>query len=262
MSEIRHKERVREFFDGEAGRYAGQRYGDQDPEVARPYIERTELVLEMFEGDGKEVVDVGCGPGVLEPHLLDRGCRVTAVDFAPAMLARARLSLRDDPRAERVGFSRASADALPFADGSFDALLCIGVLSYVPDTDRALREAARVLRPSGTAIFQAQNAIAPWEIEHRLGRVPYHWAVRMATGRDLRDADFRIKRFLPARVDARLEKAGLTVEDFRFYDFQVPFLRRIAPRAAAQLAAFTRRYRRSRLFGHAGTGYLVKARRR
>lgn len=261
MIESRHKEKVRAFFDNESGRYARQRYGDQDPQVAKPYLERTELVLEMFDADGKDVLDIGCGPGVLEPPLLDRGCRITAVDFSEKMIDQARESLRGHPRSSQVCFSRASADALPFSDASFDAFVCIGVLSYVPDTDLALREMARVLRPSGTGILQAQNILSPWEVENRFVRVPYHWTVTKLTGHDIRDADFEVRRFVPGRLDARLARAGLVVESFRFYDFYLPFLRRLVPAADAKLSAVIRRHRRSRLLGHLGTGYLVKVRR-
>jgi ubiquinone/menaquinone biosynthesis C-methylase UbiE len=259
--ESQHKEKVREFFDNEAGRYARQRYGDEDPQVARPYLERTELVLEMFDGDGKEVLDIGCGPGVLEPHLLDRGCRVTAIDFSANMIEQARESLKTHPRSANVSFLTGSADELPFPDGSFDAFVCIGVLSYIPDTDRALREIARVIRPSGTGVLQSQNILSLWELEHRFVRVPYHWTVTKLTGHDIRDADFKTRRFVPARVDARLAKAGLVVESFRFYDFYLPFLGRLAPAADAKFSAAMRRHRRSRLLGHLGTGYLVKVRR-
>src|SRR5262245_4111783 len=260
--ESEHKEKVREFVDNEAGRYARQRYGDEEPQVARPDLERTELVLEMFDGDGKDVLDIGCGPGVLEPYLLDRGCRVTAIDFAANMIDQARESLKDHPKSANVSFAEGSADALPFPDASFDAFVCIGVLSYVPDTDRALREVARVLRPSGTGVLQSQNVFSLWELEHRFVRVPYHWTVTKLTGRDIRDANFKILRFWPARMDARLARAGLVVEDFRFYDFYVPFLGRLAPNADARFSAVMRRHRRSRLLGHLGTGYLVKGRRR
>jgi ubiquinone/menaquinone biosynthesis C-methylase UbiE len=261
VSESRHKEKVRAFFDNEAVRYARQRYGDEDPGVAQPYLERTELVLEMLDADGKDVLDIGCGPGVLEPYLLDRGCRVIAVDFSSAMLAQARESLRGHPRSPSVAFSRASADALPFADASFDAFVCIGVLSYVPDTDRLLREVARVLKPSGIGIFQAQNVLSLWELEHRFVRVPYHWTMTILTGKDIRDADFPTRRFVPGRLDARIAKAGLRVEGFRFYDFYLPFLRRIAPRVDAWFSTAMRGHRRSRGLGHLGTGYLIQVRR-
>ena len=260
MIESRHKEKVREYFDNDASRYARQRYGDEDPQVARPYLERTELVLELFDAHGKDVLDIGCGPGVLEPALLDRGCRVTAVDFSSGMIDKAREALRADPRSSNVSFLRASADALPFADASFDAVVCIGVMSYVPDTDRLLREVGRVLRPSGTGVFQAQNILSLWEIENRFVRVPYHWTVTKLTGNDIRDADFEVRRFVPGRLDSRLARAGLVVESFRHYDFYLPFLRRLAPALDVKFATFMRRYRRSRLIGHLGTGYLVKVR--
>jgi ubiquinone/menaquinone biosynthesis C-methylase UbiE len=92
---------------------------------------------------GRRVLDVGCGTGSLarwmtavEPRLV-----ATLVDASPAMLARA-----DVPGARRV---RADAARLPFADESFDVVVCAWVLETVAEPERALRELARVLVPGG-----------------------------------------------------------------------------------------------------------------
>lgn len=94
------------------------------------------------------VLELGCGPGFVTERLLEllpEGS-VTAVDLDPEMVALARARLREH---ERVEVAEASATALPFADGSFDAVVARLVLEHVPDRDAALRELRRILRTGG-----------------------------------------------------------------------------------------------------------------
>lgn len=98
-------------------------------------------------GPGLRVLDVCCGHGDLTAALAGTGAEVTGLDFSPAMLARAR------DRAPSARLVEGDAQALPFEDGSFDAVTCAFGLMHVPDQDRALREMRRVLRPGGTAVL-------------------------------------------------------------------------------------------------------------
>jgi demethylmenaquinone methyltransferase / 2-methoxy-6-polyprenyl-1,4-benzoquinol methylase len=97
------------------------------------------------------------------------GCLVVGVDQSPEMLAEARR--RIDGRVELV---EASADALPFADGEFDALTFTYLLRYVDDPAATLRELARVVRPGGT-IGGLEFGVPslgwrlPWELYVRAG---------------------------------------------------------------------------------------------
>lgn len=255
-------DRVREFFDRESGRYVGQRYGTSDPGVARPYFERRSFVVELLEGTGGAALDLGCGPGVLLPALLERCASVAAVDLSPEMLERARAAVADLPGRERVRFAQGSADAIPFADRTFDLVVCIGVISYWPDAGAGLAEIARVLRPGGTLILQASNLLAPREIEERLLRGPYQRIMTRLTGRDLRDtAGLRLRAYRPRRLDALLERFGLIPVDRRFYDFQLPLLRLVSRDLAQRCATSLLRFARTPVLRALGAGYLVRARR-
>jgi len=257
-----HIENVRKFFDRESGRYVDQRYGTYDRAVSRPYLERQAIVLEFLSGLGGAALDLGCGPGVLLPSLLERCSSVAAVDVSPEMLERARTAIAGRPGADRVSISLGSADAIPFGDRSFDVVTCIGVISYWPNTEKGLAEVARVLRPGGTLILQASNIVAPHEIEDRLLKHPYQRIVTRLTGRDIRDtADLRLKAFYPPRLDARLEQAGLIPVDRRFYDFQIPLLRYLSRDRAQRWASSLMTLSRTPLLKLLGTGYLVRARR-
>lgn len=99
---------------------------------------------------GERVVDVGFGGGYALDRLapLVRPERAVGVEVSDAMIAVVR---------ERAGGShdlhRADAAALPFPDGSFDAVLCVNTIYFWPEPDRVLREMHRVLRPGGRLVL-------------------------------------------------------------------------------------------------------------
>ena len=106
------------------------------------------LVALAAPAAGGRVLDVGCGGGVTAAHLAERwGLRVTGVDASPGQVARA---TRERPGLHVV---TARAEALPFADASYDAVLAECVLSTLADARAALAEMARVLRPDGALLF-------------------------------------------------------------------------------------------------------------
>jgi demethylmenaquinone methyltransferase / 2-methoxy-6-polyprenyl-1,4-benzoquinol methylase len=95
--------------------------------------------------DGGHVLDVATGTGLVAAALRQRGFRVTGLDQSPQMLARARVRL-----GQSVDLVEASAESVPFADGSFDHLTFTYLLRYVDDPAATLAELARVVRPGGT----------------------------------------------------------------------------------------------------------------
>jgi demethylmenaquinone methyltransferase/2-methoxy-6-polyprenyl-1,4-benzoquinol methylase len=108
------------------------------------------------------VLDVATGTGAVAAELASRyGCRVTAVDQSPAMLAAAARALRERGLAERVDLVRAEAEALPFDDASFDALTVTYLLRYVADPAATLAELARVVRPGGV-LASLEFGVPPW----------------------------------------------------------------------------------------------------
>jgi demethylmenaquinone methyltransferase/2-methoxy-6-polyprenyl-1,4-benzoquinol methylase len=129
----------------------------QDPRWRRFLVSR-------LPADGGHVLDVATGTGLVASALLERGFRVTGLDQSPGMLACARE--RFDGRVELV---EASAEELPFPDGSFDHLTFTYLLRYVDDPGATLRELARVVRPGGTVAmleFGLPRGIwrPPWDL--------------------------------------------------------------------------------------------------
>ena len=115
------------------------------------------------------VLDVATGTGLVAAELVRRDFRVTGIDQSPEMLARAR-----DRFGDRVELVEASAESLPFADGSFDHLTFTYLLRYVADPAGTLAELARVVRPGGLVAsleFGVPDGIArpAWELYVRAG---------------------------------------------------------------------------------------------
>lgn len=101
---------------------------------------------------GGRALDVATGTGTVALALASQAAEVVGTDIAPAMLQQARARAVGCPN---VQFVSAEATALPFADQSFDVVVCGAGLFFVPDMPAALREWRRVLRPGGEVVFSA-----------------------------------------------------------------------------------------------------------
>nr|MBP9532880.1 class I SAM-dependent methyltransferase [Syntrophaceae bacterium] len=104
---------------------------------------------------GFAVLDAGCGTG---RHLraLARlpGLKIHGIDRNPADVAKAVRALREMPDALSREVSVTSADItqMPFADETFDCVICSEVLEHIPEHEAALKELVRVLKPRGTLV--------------------------------------------------------------------------------------------------------------
>jgi SAM-dependent methyltransferase len=98
-------------------------------------------------GDSADVLEVGCGDGMIWRENRDRiprGWRLTLTDASAAMVDEARAALGD-----RATYAVVEVEHLPFDDATFDAVIANHMLFHVEDRSRALGEIARVLRPGG-----------------------------------------------------------------------------------------------------------------
>lgn len=112
---------------------------------------------------GQNVLDVAAGNGNIALAAARRWCEVTATDYVPALLERA----VERANAERLNltFREADAEALPFADGSFDAVVSTFGVMFTPDQERAAAELLRVCRSGG------KIGLANWTPEGFIGQV-------------------------------------------------------------------------------------------
>ena len=112
---------------------------------------------------GERVLDVAAGNGNATLAAARRFAHVTSTDYVPALLDKGRERARAE--ALPVTFQVADAEALPFADASFDAVLSTFGVMFAPDQPRAAREMLRVVRPGG------RIGLANWTPEGFIGRL-------------------------------------------------------------------------------------------
>jgi SAM-dependent methyltransferase len=142
-----------------------------------------------------EVLDVPCAAGRMVPTLVSLGARVTAVDASPAMVEVARRALR--PRTEAGTASVLSGDArrLPFADRSFDVVVCWRLLHHLVERSERLAVLAEVARVSRGAVVA--SFADPTTLRARLQR--------------LRGRRRRCAFLAPEELAAEASEAGLDV---------------------------------------------------
>ncbi len=99
---------------------------------------------------GRRVLEIGFGLGTDLMAFARGGAECFGIDLTPTHIEATRRRFALDHRP--VHLVRGDAESLPLRDGSFDLVYSFGVLHHTPDTKRAIREAHRVLRPSGRAI--------------------------------------------------------------------------------------------------------------
>ena len=104
---------------------------------------------------GKRVLDIATGTGNLAIPLARSGCFVTGVDIAPNLLAQARE--RATAEGLTAQFDEGDAEALPYADASFDAVVTMFGAMFAPRPELVAKEMARVLKPGGLL------AMANWD---------------------------------------------------------------------------------------------------
>jgi ubiquinone/menaquinone biosynthesis C-methylase UbiE len=124
--------------------------------------EEQEALLEAVGGATGRLLEVGAGTGWWSRILARRGFIVTALEPSSAM--RRAGATRD---AEPIAWLAGTAERLPAPDGAFDVALLMTVLEFLPEPERALSEAWRVVRPGGRLAVGHLDALSPWAALYR-----------------------------------------------------------------------------------------------
>jgi 2-polyprenyl-6-hydroxyphenyl methylase / 3-demethylubiquinone-9 3-methyltransferase len=120
----------------------------------------------------QEVLEVGSGGGLICEQLARRGVTMVGIDPSQGALATARTHAQQNSLGQSIYYQQGYAEALPYADGSFSAIVCLDVLEHVHDLPATIREIARVLAPGGVFVFDTINrtlmarAVLIWYGEH------------------------------------------------------------------------------------------------
>jgi len=152
--------RTKAYYDEFSASYEAHRRPN-DPSGYHALIDDLELDLVERYGRGKEVLECGCGTGLLLDRIRTFAKDAKGVDLSPGML--------DKARARGLDVKEGSVTELPYEDESFDVACSFKVLAHVPDLGRALSEMARVTRPGGIVIAELYNALSLRALLKRYG---------------------------------------------------------------------------------------------
>lgn len=239
---------------------------------ARYFHSRLHVVLQALgRCSGGDLIDIGCGPGMLLRRLLDTrpgDFHITALDRSTAMIQAASTRVKNS---SDVHLTRGSADDAPFPDKSFDVVVAMGVLEYC-EAARALREFRfrRLARPGGHVLVTMLNPLSPYRlfewfmywpalrvlgcVERLLGRPANRRHGARASG----------IRAIPApRLRRMMQQAGLRPDQVVYYDLSplVPPVDRIVRRWFRQWREHPEKTATGGIRGWIGTAYLVVAHR-
>jgi ubiquinone/menaquinone biosynthesis C-methylase UbiE len=152
VPEPKDSERLRRYWDKHARSYDGQmRFFDRTL-----FGESRTWICSQASGD---VLEVAIGTGLNLP-LYPPDIRLTGIEWSPEMLARARR--RADELGRTADLREGDAQDIPFADASFDTVVCTLSLCAIPDDQRAIAEMIRVLKPGGRLLLLDHIPSTAW----------------------------------------------------------------------------------------------------
>ena len=136
------------------------RWWDPDSEF-RPLHQinplRLDWINQLSPLEGRKVLDVGCGGGILSDSMARKGAEVTGIDLASKALRVARLHALE-AETPRVQYREISVEELANeCPGSFDTVTCMEMLEHVPDPQSVVAACARLVKPGGWVFFSTIN---------------------------------------------------------------------------------------------------------
>jgi ubiquinone/menaquinone biosynthesis C-methylase UbiE len=183
MEEHLRQEKEKSVWEGQAAGYDGR--------VMKTYRNAYDLSIRKVRSiltPEKTVLEIGCGTGIIALGISPDAKHISAVDISPRMIAEA-MRKAAEASLDNVEFRVCDGYATPFEDGSFDVVLLFNTLHVVKEPSGLLREARRLLKPSGLLAaavdcyaepvpFPVRLMLALQKILKRAGVIPFLWDYR------------------------------------------------------------------------------------
>jgi ubiquinone/menaquinone biosynthesis C-methylase UbiE len=198
----------RQYYDAFSADYERER-GLNDPGGYHELLDELEAGYVRRFAQGRDVLEVGCGTGLVLLRIREFARQARGVDLSPGMLEKA--------KQRGLDVTLGSATELPFPDHSFDVTCSFKVLAHVPEIEKALAEMARVTRPGGMVLAEFYNPYSLRGLAKRLGP-----AGKIAASADEHDVYTRFDS--PARVK-QLTPPGCVLTGARGVRITIPSAR-------------------------------------
>src|SRR5712664_833017 len=184
-------------------------------DIYRDHLNTPAFFAMLPDVEGLAGLDIGCGEGHNTRLLAQRGARVSAIDISEVFIKHAKDTEKETPLG--IDYQVASAVDLPFADGTFDFAAAFMSLMDIPETDRALAESYRVLKPGGFLQFSIAHPC--FDTPHRRNlRDANHRTYAIEVGKYFQGSDGEVEEWL-FKAAPRQAKQGLR-------KFKIPRFRR------------------------------------
>jgi ubiquinone/menaquinone biosynthesis C-methylase UbiE len=205
------------YYDEFSKAYEKNR-GENDPGGYHELIDDLQVDFAARYAAGGDLLEVGCGTGLLLRRLAKLTKSARGIDLSPGMLEKA--------RARGLDVTTGTVVKLPFPDASFDVTCAFKMLAHVEDIERALAEMARVTRPTGAIIADFYN---PYSLRGLVKRFGPAGAISASTDESSVytrfDSPFRVKKLLPPGWHIAASR-GVRIVTPAALAFRVPWLRK------------------------------------
>lgn len=166
---------------------------------------RLDYIDEALNLQGKQVLDVGCGGGLLAESMAQRGAQVTGLDRSPKALGVARAHAEQSGVALEYVESDAETWVMEHSN-QYDAVTCLEVLEHVPDVPRTVAACAAMTKPGGLFFFATLNRTATAYLKAIIG-------AEYVMGWLPKGTHEYAKFIRPSEMHVALSQAGLEIQD-------------------------------------------------
>lgn len=225
-AEVRkRKAAIARYYDERSGFWSEVYTGQWDSFGAYEIVRRERVALRLVAERAKsasKIVDVGCGSGALLIDLLRRGHQVAGIDLSEGMVQAAHQAIEDGQYVDRAECLVGDVEDLPWEAGSFDAAMCVGVLSHLLSPERAVAEMSRVVVDDGFVVatvvnaFKLKHLLDPYSFVRGISRLARRMLPRTrGAGPGLRQSvrsdDLVLRNYHFGELGGLLERDGLAV---------------------------------------------------
>ncbi|MBU1074841.1 class I SAM-dependent methyltransferase [Patescibacteria group bacterium] len=162
----------------------GTWYDNERIEGYYEMINKREVEIVKKYGEGKDVLEVGCGTGIILNEVNKFAGAANGIDLSPGMLERA--------KEKGLNVQVANAKSIPFDDNTFDVVYSFKVLAHIPEIEETIKETTRVVKDNGTLVLEFYNSYSLKKLAN--------WIYNIVKKRDVYiryDSIGKVKSYLP-----------------------------------------------------------------